>query len=53
MKALERTQLKNWEDYLDFEIENGSHERVLILYERCMIASALYENLWMRVGVVL
>ncbi|KAK3092313.1 hypothetical protein FSP39_001188, partial [Pinctada imbricata] len=48
VKPLERSQLKNWRDYLDFEIQNGSHERVVCLFERCMIATALYEDFWMK-----
>lgn len=49
MKPLEKSQLKNWKDYLDFEIEAGDHERVVILFERCMIATALYEDFWLKV----
>ena len=51
VKALEKGQLKNWKEYLDFEIENGSHERVMVLFERCMIACALYEEFWLKVKV--
>ena len=50
MKPLEKGQLKNWKEYLDFEIENGSHERVMVLFERCMIACALYEEFWLKVN---
>lgn len=49
MKPLERAQLKNWKEYIDFEIENGSHERVVVLFERCMVACALYEEFWIKV----
>lgn len=49
VKPLEKSQLKNWKDYLDFEIEAGDHERVVILFERCMIATALYEDFWLKV----
>lgn len=48
IKPLERSQLKNWKDYLDFEIEYGSHDRVVVLFERCMIATALYEDFWLK-----
>jgi len=48
VKPLEKIQLRNWKDYLDFEIENGSHERAVVLFERCMIACALYEEFWMK-----
>ena len=48
VKPLERVQLKNWRDYLDFEVGTGNHRRVVILYERCVIACALYEEFWQR-----
>ncbi|XP_067877610.1 pre-mRNA-processing factor 39-like [Heterodontus francisci] len=48
VKPLERVQLKNWKDYLDFEIASGTNERVLVLFERCMIACALYEDFWIK-----
>ena len=51
-KALEKGQLKNWKDYLDFEITNGTHERVVVLFERCLIACALYEDYWIKVGLL-
>lgn len=49
VKPLERAQLKNWKDYLDFEIDSGTHETTVILFERCMIACALYEDMWLKV----
>ncbi|XP_036398685.1 pre-mRNA-processing factor 39-like [Megalops cyprinoides] len=48
VKALEKAQLSNWKDYLDFEIENGTLERVMVLFERCLVACALYEDLWIK-----
>jgi len=48
VKPLEKAQLKNWKEYLDFEIENGSFERVVVLFERCVIACALYEEFWQK-----
>uniref|UniRef100_A0A3B4BE10 Pre-mRNA-processing factor 39 n=1 Tax=Periophthalmus magnuspinnatus TaxID=409849 RepID=A0A3B4BE10_9GOBI len=38
VKSLEKTQLQNWKEYLDFEIENGTPERAVVLFERCLIA---------------
>ncbi|KAL7978347.1 hypothetical protein Chor_014886, partial [Crotalus horridus] len=35
VKPLERAQLRNWRDYLDFEIASGSHERT-ITFEDCV-----------------
>ncbi|XP_062324560.1 pre-mRNA-processing factor 39 [Osmerus eperlanus] len=48
VKALEKTQLSNWKEYLDFEIENGTPERVVVLFERCLVACALYEEFWTK-----
>ncbi|XP_014822049.1 PREDICTED: pre-mRNA-processing factor 39-like [Calidris pugnax] len=49
VKPLERAQLRNWRDYLDYEIAAGSHERTIVLFERCVIACALYEEFWIKV----
>lgn len=49
VKALERTQIKNWRDYLEAEItRKESKERVTLLFERCLIACALYEDFWLK-----
>lgn len=48
VKPLERCQLKNWKEYLDFEIEQGQRRRVLVLFERCLIACALYDDFWLK-----
>ncbi|XP_046628060.1 pre-mRNA-processing factor 39 [Neodiprion virginianus] len=48
VKPLERCQLKNWKEYLDFEIEQKDPARIIILFERCLIACALYDEFWMR-----
>ncbi|XP_015206065.1 pre-mRNA-processing factor 39 isoform X2 [Lepisosteus oculatus] len=48
VKPLEKAQLNNWKEYLDFEIENGTPERVVVLFERCLIACALYEEFWIK-----
>lgn len=48
VKQLERIQLKNWKEYLDFEIEQGDKKRILVLFERCLIACALYEDFWLK-----
>lgn len=48
VKPLERCQLKNWKDYLDFEIEQADRTRVLVLFERCLIACALYDDFWLK-----
>lgn len=48
VKALERCQLKNWSDYLDYEIERSDRRRIVVLFERCLIACALYEEYWQK-----
>ncbi|XP_063001860.1 pre-mRNA-processing factor 39-like isoform X2 [Elgaria multicarinata webbii] len=48
VKPLERAQLRNWRDYLDFEMANSPHERAIVLFERCVIACALYEEFWIK-----
>lgn len=48
VKPLERCQLKNWKEYLDFEIEQKNESRIIILFERCLIACALYDEFWLR-----
>ncbi|KAJ8341638.1 hypothetical protein SKAU_G00339290 [Synaphobranchus kaupii] len=48
VKSLEKAQLNNWKEYLDFEVENGTLERVVVLFERCLVACALYEELWIK-----
>uniref|UniRef100_A0A7N8YNQ4 Pre-mRNA-processing factor 39-like n=1 Tax=Mastacembelus armatus TaxID=205130 RepID=A0A7N8YNQ4_9TELE len=43
VKPLDRIQLRAWHSYLDWEIT-----QVRILFERCLIACALYEEFWVR-----
>jgi hypothetical protein len=53
VKPLERCQLKNWKEYLDYEIEQGDQERIIVLFERCLIACALYEEFWIKVSIAI
>ncbi|XP_070503379.1 pre-mRNA-processing factor 39 isoform X2 [Chironomus tepperi] len=49
VKQLEKIQLKNWNEYLDYEIEQKDNKkRTLVLFERCLIACALYEEFWIK-----
>lgn len=41
--------MKNWHDYLDYEIEQGDRVRIIVLFERCLIACALYDEFWLKV----
>lgn len=47
-RHLDLKQLKNWEAYLDFEISEKNHDRIVILFERCLIATACYEYFWAK-----
>lgn len=48
VKPLERCQLKNWKEYIDYEIEQGDQKRIIVLFERCLVACALYDEFWMK-----
>jgi len=48
VKPLEKSQLKNWKDYLDFEVSQGDHKQIVFLFERCMVVCALYEEFWQK-----
>ena len=48
IKPLERGQLKNWNEYLEFEQKQDDPSLVEILFERCLIACALYEEFWLK-----
>ncbi|RDA92320.1 hypothetical protein CP533_3281 [Ophiocordyceps camponoti-saundersi (nom. inval.)] len=45
---LDHAQLNNWRKYLDFEEAEGDHYRIVCLYERCLVACALYDEFWFR-----
>lgn len=47
VKPLEKCQTDNWKDYIAFEKSEGDHQRIVVLYERCLIACALYEDFWL------
>lgn len=49
VKPLDKAQLKNWIEYLDYEIESGTSDRnIRNLFERCVVACALYEDIWLK-----
>lgn len=45
---LDDAQLANWRKYLDFEEAEGDHARTAFLYERCLVATAYYDEFWLR-----
>ncbi|XP_068223552.1 uncharacterized protein [Palaemon carinicauda] len=46
IKPLDKKQIKNWKEYLDFEINEGDPIRIVPLFERCLVACAQYEEFW-------
>lgn len=45
---LEDAELDNWRKYLEYEEKQGDFERTSFLYERCLVACALYDEFWLR-----
>jgi pre-mRNA-processing factor 39 len=45
---LDESQLVNWRKYLDFEEAEGDYSRTVFLYERCLVATAYYDEFWLR-----
>ncbi|OSS54606.1 hypothetical protein B5807_01651 [Epicoccum nigrum] len=45
---LDDAELTNWHKYLDFEEKQRDYERIVFLYERCLVACALYPKFWIR-----
>ena len=45
---LKDTEIENWRKYLDFEEAQGDFHRTCFLYERCLVACAMYEEFWLR-----
>ncbi|KAG9321205.1 hypothetical protein KVV02_002117 [Mortierella alpina] len=50
VKPMDMPQLDNWRRYLDFEEAEGDVERIRVLFERCLVTCALYEEFWLRYG---
>jgi len=48
VKPLDSIQLQAWWKYLDYVCRECSHEEVVILFERCLVACALYPEFWMK-----
>jgi len=47
-KPLDESEIANWRVYLDFEEGVGDNERIVKLYERCLVPCAMYEEFWCR-----
>lgn len=48
VNALDDAQLSAWRRYLDFEESEGDAHRIKMLYDRCLVVCALYEEFWIR-----
>ncbi|KAJ3059498.1 hypothetical protein HDU98_004506, partial [Podochytrium sp. JEL0797] len=53
IKSMDDAQLANWRKYLDFEeaaVDSGKSDlaSLYVLYERCMVPCALYEEFWLK-----
>merc|ERR1719206_1082284 len=48
VKPLDQKQLRVWDQYLDWQVEQGDHQRIVVLFERCLIPCALYEQFWAK-----
>lgn len=48
VKPLDKPELENWHNYLDFIEAEDDINKVIKLYERCVIACASYSEFWIR-----
>eukprot|EP01026_Neomeris_dumetosa_P035159 TRINITY_DN28134_c0_g1_i1.p1 TRINITY_DN28134_c0_g1~~TRINITY_DN28134_c0_g1_i1.p1 ORF type:complete len:705 (-),score=112.05 TRINITY_DN28134_c0_g1_i1:374-2488(-) len=48
VKSLDSAQLVNWCRYLDWVEQKDNYEETILVYERCLIACALYSDFWRR-----
>ena len=48
VKPLDQKQLRVWDQYLDWQVGENDHQRTVVLFERCLIPCALYEQFWAK-----
>ena len=48
IEELSQADLETWHKYLDFEEAEGDYNRIVALYDRCLVPCALYDKLWFR-----
>ncbi|PWZ53817.1 hypothetical protein Zm00014a_016290 [Zea mays] len=48
VKPLDNPELENWHNYLDYIEKEEDINKVIKLYERCVIACASYSEFWIR-----
>jgi pre-mRNA-processing factor 39 len=46
VRPLDHAQLVHWDEYLKFEEKQGNRERIIKLYERCIIPCSNYPKFW-------
>ena len=46
VKPLDQEQLRVWDQYLNWQVEQGDHQRIVVLFERRLIPCTLYEQFW-------
>lgn len=47
-KPLDPDQHMNWRKYLEYEENNKNHEKIVLLYERCIVPCCYYAEFWIR-----
>lgn len=47
-KDLDNDQIANWRKYLEFEENENINERIMLLYERSVMAACYYSEFWIR-----
>ncbi|XP_025191003.1 LOW QUALITY PROTEIN: pre-mRNA-processing factor 39-like [Melanaphis sacchari] len=47
VKKLKIDQILNWEKYIKFEKKAGNQERIIFLYERCLVSCVSHEKFWL------
>lgn len=45
-KSIDEQQLEVWRKYLDYEENEGNYEKILLLYERCIVPLCYYAEFW-------
>lgn len=48
LQNLNNLEIENWKNYIEFEKNIGDHQRIIILYERCLIVCASYKEFWLN-----
>ena len=47
-KSLDEAQLEVWRKYLEFEENEGIYDKIVLLYERCIVPLCYYAEFWER-----